>query len=103
MMFGPHDSESVNSQQSMKWKIKRESNDELRQKFVDQTVQQCELLGLTLPDFELRWNSVREHYDFGKIDWDEFRRVIRGEGQCNRDRIRHHVKAHEEGPGFARR
>ncbi len=97
MMFGPHDAESVRSQSSMKWKIKRQSNDALRQKFVDQTVQQCDILGLTLPDPDLKWNEERGHYDFGEIDWEEFARVIRGDGHCNRDRIRHHVQAHEEG------
>ena len=97
MMFGPHDSDSVNSQQSMQWKIKRQSNDELRQKFVDQTVQQCEILKLELPDPDLKWNEERQHYDFGEIDWDEFYQVIKGNGHCNRDRIKHHVKAHQEG------
>jgi len=97
MMFGPHDSDSVNSQQSMQWKIKRQSNDELRQKFVDQTVQQCEILKLELPDPDLKWNEDRQHYDFGEIDWDEFYQVIKGNGHCNRDRIKHHVRAHEEG------
>ncbi len=97
MMFGPHDSDSVNSQQSMKWKIKRQSNDELRQKFVDQTVEQCEILKLSLPDPDLKWNEERQHYDFGEIDWEEFYEVIKGNGHCNRDRIKHHIKADEEG------
>lgn len=97
MMFGPHDSESAHSQKSMKWKIKRQSNDDLRQKFVDQTVQQCDFLNLTLPDPDLKWNEERQHYDFGEIDWDEFYQVINGNGHCNRDRIRHHVKAHSHG------
>ena len=97
MMFGPHDSESAHSGQSMKWKIKRQSNDELRQKFVDQTVPQCEFLGLRLPDPDLRWNEERGHYDFGEIDWDEFRRVIGGDGPCNRERLQRHRQAHEDG------
>lgn len=97
MMFGPHDAESAHSQQSMKWKIKRQSNDALRQKFVDQTVQQCDFLKLTLPDPDLKWNEERQHHDFGEIDWDEFYQVINGNGHCNRDRIRHHVKAYDDG------
>lgn len=97
MMFGPHDGESAHSAQSMKWKIKRQSNDELRQKFVDQTVKQAEVIGLTIPDPELKWNEQRGHYDFGEIDWDEFNRVISGDGPCNRQRLAHHVRAHEEG------
>ena len=97
MMFGPHDAESAHSAQSMKWKIKRQSNDELRQKFVDQTVKQAEVIGLTMPDPELKWNEERGHYDFGEIDWEEFNRVISGDGPCNRQRLAHHVRAHEEG------
>ncbi|MFM7272872.1 MAG: 1,2-phenylacetyl-CoA epoxidase subunit PaaA [Gammaproteobacteria bacterium] len=97
MMFGPHDAESAHSAQSMKWKIKRQSNDELRQKFVDQTVPQAEFAGLRIPDPALRWNEARGHYDFGEIDWDEFNRVVAGDGMCNRDRIAHHRRAHEEG------
>lgn len=97
MMFGPHDSESANSAQSMKWKIKRQSNDELRQAFVDQTVPQAEYLGLTIPDPDLKWNEQRGHYDFGAIDWEEFQRVISGDGPCNRERVAHHRKAHEDG------
>jgi ring-1,2-phenylacetyl-CoA epoxidase subunit PaaA len=97
MMFGPHDAESAHSAQSMKWKIKRQSNDELRQAFVDQTVPQAEYLGLTIPDPDLKWNEERGHYDFGEIDWDEFQRVISGDGPCNRERVAHHRKAHEEG------
>jgi ring-1,2-phenylacetyl-CoA epoxidase subunit PaaA len=92
MMFGPHD-----SAQSMKWKIKRQTNDELRQKFVDQSVKQAEVIGLTIPDPDLKWNEARGHYDFGEIDWEEFGRVINGNGPCNRQRLAHHVKAHEEG------
>jgi ring-1,2-phenylacetyl-CoA epoxidase subunit PaaA len=81
----------------MKWKIKRQSNDELRQKFVDQTVQQAEVIGLTLPDPELKWNEERQHYDFGEIDWDEFKRSMTGGGPCSRQRLAHHIQAFEEG------
>ena len=97
MMFGPHDSESAHSAKSMQWKIKRESNDDLRQKFIDQTVPQIEFLGLEHPDKDIRWNEERGHYDHGEIDWDEFYRVISGNGPCNRQRIQHHVRVHEEG------
>ena len=97
MMFGPHDAESAHSAQSMLWKIKRQSNDDLRQKFVDQTIPQVEYLGLTVPDPDLKWNGERGHYDFGEIDWEEFHRVINGNGHCNRERIAHHKKAHDEG------
>ncbi|MEO0545430.1 MAG: 1,2-phenylacetyl-CoA epoxidase subunit PaaA [Pseudomonadota bacterium] len=101
MMFGPSDSESVNSDQSMKWKIKRFSNDELRQKFVDATVPQAERIGLTIPDADLRWNETKNDdaggYDFGPIDWSEFKRVIKGGGPMNRDRIAARRKAWEEG------
>ncbi len=97
MMFGPSDDESPNSAQSMKWKIKRKSNDTLRQEFVDKTVPQVEYLGLTVPDADLKWNEARGHYDFGVINWDEFYDVIQGNGPCNKERIAHHVEAHEEG------
>ena len=97
MMFGPHDADSAHSAQSMTWKIKRQSNDELRQKFVDQSVAQAEVLGLTLPDPELRWNEQRGHYDFGEIDWDEFKRSMSGGGPCSRQRLAHHIEAHNEG------
>jgi len=97
MMFGPHDSESAHSAKSMQWKIKRESNDDLRQKFIDQTVPQIEFLGLEHPDKDIRWNEERGHYDHGEIDWDEFYRVISGNGPCNRQRIQHHIRVHEEG------
>lgn len=97
MMFGPHDAESAHSAQSMKWKIKRKSNDELRQAFVDQTVPQAEYLGLKVPDPDLRWNEDRGHYDFGEIDWNEFYEVINGNGMCNRQRIEHHKRVHDEG------
>jgi ring-1,2-phenylacetyl-CoA epoxidase subunit PaaA len=97
MMFGPSDDQSPNSAQSMRWGIKRFSNDELRQKFVDACVQQAEVLGVTLPDPDLKWNEERQHWDFGAIDWDEFWRVIKGDGPCNRERLRERVKAWEEG------
>jgi ring-1,2-phenylacetyl-CoA epoxidase subunit PaaA len=97
MMFGPHDADSVHSAQSMKWKIKRQSNDELRQKFVDQTVKQAEVIDLRLPDPDLSWNEERGHYDFGEIDWDEFKRSMTGGGPCSRQRLAHHQAAHDEG------
>ncbi|MDT3671310.1 MAG: 1,2-phenylacetyl-CoA epoxidase subunit PaaA [Aromatoleum sp.] len=100
MMFGPPDGESVHSAQSMQWKIKILSNDELRQKFVDQTVPQAEYLGLTIPDPELKWNEDTGHYDFGEIDWEEFRQVVAGNGPCNRDRLRTRVKAWDDGKWF---
>lgn len=97
MMFGPHDSESAHSAKSMKWKIKRETNDDLRQKFIDQTVPQIEYLGLEYPDDKIKWNEERKHYDSGEINWDEFYSVINGNGHCNRERLQHHIKADEEG------
>ena len=97
MMFGPHDGESAHSAQSMQWKIKRKSNDELRQAFVDQTVPQAEFLGLKIPDADLQWNEQRGHYDFGEIDWEEFMQVISGNGFCNRERVANHKSAHDEG------
>lgn len=100
MMFGPSDADSVNSAQSTAWRIKLFSNDELRQKMVDQTVPQAEYLGLTVPDPELRWNEERGHYDFGAIDWDEFHNVLKGNGPCNRERLRTRVQAYENGRWF---
>jgi len=97
MMFGPKDSESTNSDQSMKWKIKRKTNDELRQQFVDMIAEQVKLLGMTLPDAELKWNEQRKHYDFGEINWDEFWNVVKGNGPCNRQRLEARNKAHAEG------
>ena len=97
MMFGPSDADSPNSAQSMAWKIKLFSNDELRQKMVDQTVPQAEYLGLTVPDPDLKWNAERGHYDFGEIDWSEFYAVLKGNGPCNRERLAARVKAHEDG------
>src|SRR5690606_39172154 len=97
MMFGPSDADSPNSAQSMQWRIKLFSNDELRQKMVDQTVPQAEYLGLKVPDPDLKWNEERGHYDFGEIDWSEFYAVIKGHGPCNRERLQARVKAHEDG------
>ena len=97
MMFGPNDLNSPHSAQSMKWKIKRFSNDELRQRFVDMTVPQAEILGLSIPDAKLKWNDERGHYDFGEIDWVEFNKVVKGDGPCNKQRLEARTKAHEEG------
>lgn len=97
MMFGPSDNDSVHSEQSMKWKIKRISNDELRQQFVDITVPQAEMIGLTVPDKDLKWNESTGHYDFGAINWEEFYNVIKGNGPCNFDRIEARKNAKENG------
>jgi ring-1,2-phenylacetyl-CoA epoxidase subunit PaaA len=97
MMFGPPDDQSPNTAQSMRWGIKRVSNDDLRQRFVDATVQQAEVLGVTLPDPALKWNEESQHYDFGVIDWSEFWNVIAGNGPCNRERLAARVDAWEEG------
>ncbi len=97
MMFGPKDSESTNSDQSIKWKIKRKTNDELRQAFVDMIAEQIKLLGMTLPDPDLKWNEERKHYDFGEINWTEFWNVVKGNGPCNKQRLEARRKAHEEG------
>ena len=97
MMFGPPDEESPNTAQSMAWKVKRHTNDELRQRFVDMSVPQAEVLGVTLPDPELKWNETRGHYDFGAIDWDEFKQVVGGRGPCNVERIANRRAAHEDG------
>ena len=97
MMFGPHDADSAHSNQSLKWKIKRESNDELRQKFIDKTVEQGLHIGLTFPDPDLKWNEEKGHYDFGAIDWDEFWNVVKGYGAGNKKRLAHHKEAHEVG------
>ena len=97
MMFGPPDDQSPNTAQSMRWGIKRMSNDELRQKFIDATVEQAKVLGVTLPDPDLKWNEERQHYDFGAIDWSEFWRVINGDGPCNRERLQTRVKAWDDG------
>jgi ring-1,2-phenylacetyl-CoA epoxidase subunit PaaA len=100
MMFGPPDTESVNSAQSARWKIKLFSNDELRQRMVDQTVPQAEFLGLSIPDPDLRWNEEHGQYDFGAIDWSEFYNVLKGNGPCNRDRIQTRRKAWDDGAWF---
>ena len=97
MMFGPLDAESPNSDQSMQWKLKRKTNDELRQAFVDQTVPQAELVGLTIPDPNLKWNEERKHYDFGELDWNEFWQVVKGHGPCNKQRIQARLDAWNNG------
>jgi len=97
MMFGPPDQLSPNSAQSMAWRIKRVSNDDLRQRFVDMTVPQAEALGLTLPDPEMHWNEASGHFDFGRIDWEEFQRVVAGDGPCNAERLEARRAAHAEG------
>ncbi len=97
MMFGPPDDESPNTLQSMQWKIKRFSNDELRQKFVDMIAEQVKVLGMTLPDPDLKWNEESKQYDFGEIDWAEFKQVIQGNGPCNKERIDTRRKAWNEG------
>lgn len=88
MMFGPRDAESPNTEQSVKWKIKRKTNDELRQQFVDITVEQAKVAGLTIPDPDLKWNEERGHHDFGEIDWSEFWRVVKGNGPLNKERLK---------------
>jgi len=97
MMFGPSDGESTHSEQSMRWKIKRFSNDELRQRFVDMVAEQIKVLGLEHPDKDLKWNEARGHYDFGPIDWDEFWNVVKGNGPCNQERLETRRKAWEAG------
>lgn len=97
MMFGPPDANSPHSAQSLKWKIKRVSNDELRQRFVDMTIPQCNILGMTLPDPNLVWNQDRGHHDFGEIDWVEFNNVLKGNGPCNKERLEARLNAHNEG------
>jgi len=97
MMFGPRDADSPNSDQSMRWKLKRKTNDELRQAFVDQTVPQAELIGLTIPDPQLKWNEERKHYDFGDLNWEEFWQVVHGHGPCNKQRLDARKKAWNEG------
>lgn len=97
MMFGPKDAESSNTELSLKWKIKRHTNDELRQKFIDATIPQVEYLGLTVPDKDLKWNEERGHYDFGEINWEEFWNVVKGNGPCNRQRLKDRNQAHNDG------
>jgi ring-1,2-phenylacetyl-CoA epoxidase subunit PaaA len=97
MMFGPSDANSANSENAIKWKIKRESNDQLRQRFVNQTIPQAELIGLTIPDAQLKWNEAKQGYDFGEPDWEEFNQVIHGNGPCNKERLGARLKAHDDG------
>lgn len=97
MMFGPRDEVSTHTEQSMKWKIKLKTNDELRQQFIDNTVPQAEFIGLTVPDPDLKWNEARGHYDFGDIDWDEFWNVVKGNGPCNKERLAARNNAWDEG------
>jgi ring-1,2-phenylacetyl-CoA epoxidase subunit PaaA len=97
MMFGPSDADSSHTEQSMNWKIKRHTNDELRQMFVDATVPQAELIGLTIPDKDLKWNEIKEGYDYGAINWDEFWQVVGGNGPCNKERVDARRKAKEDG------
>lgn len=97
MMFGPPDQDSIHTAQSMRWKIKRFTNDELRQKFIDMTVPQAEVLGLTIPDPELQWDEARGHYHTGSIDWEEFRQVLKGNGPCNTERMAARQEAHDQG------
>lgn len=97
MMFGPPDDKSPHTKQGLAWKIKRFTNDELRQKFIDVTVEQANILGLTIPDSDLKWNEERGHYDHGQINWDEFWNVVKGNGPCNKERLETRVKAWEDG------
>jgi ring-1,2-phenylacetyl-CoA epoxidase subunit PaaA len=97
MMFGPPDGQSPNTERSMAWKVKRHTNDDLRQRFVDMTVPQADALGVTLPDEHLAWNAERGHYDFGEIDWSEFQEVLRGNGPCNTQRVARRRRAHQDG------
>jgi len=97
MMFGPNDADSKHTEQSMRWKIKRHTNDELRQQFVDVTVPQAEMIGLTVPDKDLKFNETTGHYEYGEINWDEFWEVVKGNGPCNKDRIDVRRKAKEDG------
>ncbi len=96
-MFGPPDADSAQSAQGMRWGIKRISNDDLRQKFIDATVPQAKVLGVTLPDPDLKWNEARGHYDYGQIDWQEFWNTVEGNGPCNKERLATRVKAHKDG------
>lgn len=97
MMFGPRDVDSTHTEQSMKWKIKRKTNDELRQQFIDITVPQAEFLELSVPDPDLKWNEERGHYDFGEINWEEFWQVVKGNGPCNKERLDARRAAYEGG------
>jgi ring-1,2-phenylacetyl-CoA epoxidase subunit PaaA len=97
MMFGPRDDDSPNTAQSLRWRIKRETNDELRQRFIDVTVPQAEALGLTVPDPKLKWDAQRGHYEFSEIDWDEFWAVAKGEGPVAKERMKARIEASEQG------
>ncbi|HZW62458.1 MAG TPA: 1,2-phenylacetyl-CoA epoxidase subunit PaaA [Flavobacteriaceae bacterium] len=97
MMFGPRDEDSPHTEQSMKWKLKRKTNDELRQQFVDQTVPQAAILGIQIPDPDLKWNEEKQGYDFGEIDWEEFWQVVKGHGPCNKERLKARVNAWKNG------
>jgi ring-1,2-phenylacetyl-CoA epoxidase subunit PaaA len=97
MMFGPPDAESPNSENAMKWRIKRETNDQLRQRFVNQTMPQIEYLGLEMPDKNVKWNEAKQGYDYSNPDWNEFKQVVSGNGPCNKERLAARVKAHEDG------
>ncbi len=96
-MFGPPDADSANTGQGMRWGIKRISNDDLRQRFVDATVPQTKIMGVTIPDVDLQWNEARGHYDYGPIDWNEFWATVNGNGPCNKERLATRVAAHENG------
>lgn len=97
MMFGPHDSDSPNTGNAVKWKIKRATNDQLRQSFIDKTVDQAEIIGLTIPDPDLKWSEERGSYDFGEMDWDEFWTVVKGGGPCSKQRLKHYNDSHNNG------
>lgn len=97
MMFGPPDNDSAHSQLSLKWKIKRESNDTLRARFINKTVEQAHFIGLTVPDAQLKFNESTGNWDHGPINWEEFKAVINGNGPCNRQRMKHHIQYHNEG------
>jgi ring-1,2-phenylacetyl-CoA epoxidase subunit PaaA len=97
MMFGPNDKDSPHSADMAKWRVKRESNDDLRQRFVDRVIPQADFLGIKVPDEKLKWNETTQHYDFGEVNWDEFHQVISGHGPCNRERMEARIKAHEDG------
>ena len=97
MMFGPPDAESPHTEQSVRWRIKRLTNDELRQKFIDVTIEQAKILGLTVPDKDLVWNEEKGHHDSGPINWEEFWNVVKGNGPCNKQRLETRKKAWEEG------
>jgi ring-1,2-phenylacetyl-CoA epoxidase subunit PaaA len=97
MMFGPSDKDSPNSAELLRWRVKQKGNDELRQRFVDLTIPQAEAIGLTVPDPDLRYDAEKKHWLIGPIDWDEFFRVIGGNGPCNRERLAARRRAHDEG------